>query len=498
MRFGSREGRLPSNDLPSLVEALASERAETLQSRLFDALNAGKAAERELIAALSDREARFTAQISSLRAESEHAREVDRQLARQELEAQATEARLQEEELIERLAVAGELKEQLASQMEALRAAAQQELAAQTKEFDQREESLQSRIRELAEQIDTSRRAADDQTAALRVEINKLHLQVEALLREAVKELEAFASQIISLRAESDRVREQDRQLAQQQLQAQAEEARARHAQLIRQYDSLLETTRRAHDFERRSIQQQLDAQAQQLDARTRQLEAQMQELDALAQQLDAQTADSLRREREWREQLDSARRRIDEKDQAFLAALQQREEQFTGQLGSLRGDAERARNTERELIEQHWKSRLGEFRRKEELGSTIGELSVRLSDFEHSWLARLRSIFVPAKSGVYLPAARPAGGGRADDFGDLDVLEPATGSERQTPTSLSDLMTYEDQEFVGLAYRAVLGRAADPSGLAHYVDMLRHGAGKLEIVRILRTSDEGRARRAN
>ena len=60
----------------------------------------------------------------------------------------------------------------------------------------------------------------------------------------------------------------------------------------------------------------------------------------------------------------------------------------------------------------------------------------------------------------------------------------------------LSDLLPYEDEEFVENAYRAILRRAPDEEGLAHYSEALRHGATtKVEVLAALRWSPEGKAR---
>lgn len=50
---------------------------------------------------------------------------------------------------------------------------------------------------------------------------------------------------------------------------------------------------------------------------------------------------------------------------------------------------------------------------------------------------------------------------------------------------------------FVRVAYRAVLGRAADPGGLAHHLGLLSSGMSRGDVLALLRDSDEAAARPA-
>jgi Domain of unknown function (DUF4214) len=62
-------------------------------------------------------------------------------------------------------------------------------------------------------------------------------------------------------------------------------------------------------------------------------------------------------------------------------------------------------------------------------------------------------------------------------------------------PGSVEALLALADADFVRAAYRTVLGRQADPTGLAHYVDCVRRGADKTVLVADLARSNEGRQR---
>jgi hypothetical protein len=55
-------------------------------------------------------------------------------------------------------------------------------------------------------------------------------------------------------------------------------------------------------------------------------------------------------------------------------------------------------------------------------------------------------------------------------------------------------LLALHGTPFVKTAYRAVLGREADPAGLAHYVDLLRSGYSRSHVLAALADSPEARA----
>lgn len=59
--------------------------------------------------------------------------------------------------------------------------------------------------------------------------------------------------------------------------------------------------------------------------------------------------------------------------------------------------------------------------------------------------------------------------------------------------TLVTELLEFDDREFIDAAYRAVLGRTADPDGERYYLGRLRGGLHKLAIVRQMRRSSEGR-----
>jgi hypothetical protein len=60
---------------------------------------------------------------------------------------------------------------------------------------------------------------------------------------------------------------------------------------------------------------------------------------------------------------------------------------------------------------------------------------------------------------------------------------------------SIEALLELDDEAFVRAAYEALLDRAPDPEGLGNYVEQLRDGMPKVELLASLALSDEGVAR---
>ena len=64
--------------------------------------------------------------------------------------------------------------------------------------------------------------------------------------------------------------------------------------------------------------------------------------------------------------------------------------------------------------------------------------------------------------------------------------------SRDPVPSTLEALMDLPEEHFVWGAYRALLGRDPDPEGLGHYLEKLRSGCLKVDILTELRDSPEG------
>lgn len=60
---------------------------------------------------------------------------------------------------------------------------------------------------------------------------------------------------------------------------------------------------------------------------------------------------------------------------------------------------------------------------------------------------------------------------------------------------TLDELLSYNDEKFVRIAYQTLLGRTPDPQGLRYYLTRVRLGISKVEILTQLRNSVEGKSR---
>jgi hypothetical protein len=77
---------------------------------------------------------------------------------------------------------------------------------------------------------------------------------------------------------------------------------------------------------------------------------------------------------------------------------------------------------------------------------------------------------------------------------GSARVISPA---RRGVPSTVNELMAFEGEEFVRMAYFTLLGREADPSGLQYYTQRLAHGESREQIIADLHSDPEGQARGA-
>lgn len=66
----------------------------------------------------------------------------------------------------------------------------------------------------------------------------------------------------------------------------------------------------------------------------------------------------------------------------------------------------------------------------------------------------------------------------------------------RKQVTTVKDLLSLHDKNFIVGAYRAILNRAPDPDGMAYYLARIRGGVSKLEILAQLYTSKEGKTQK--
>lgn len=72
-------------------------------------------------------------------------------------------------------------------------------------------------------------------------------------------------------------------------------------------------------------------------------------------------------------------------------------------------------------------------------------------------------------------------------------VMAGGRGSDLPPIRDAEELLKFDDETFLRLAYNAVLGREVDKSGLSTYLRRLRRGYDKVKILNELRGSEEGR-----
>lgn len=95
-------------------------------------------------------------------------------------------------------------------------------------------------------------------------------------------------------------------------------------------------------------------------------------------------------------------------------------------------------------------------------------------------------------------PMAQPAPhiSGKSDPFRSNISKFAHTTAEKMSKnaTTLSELLALHDQQFVRGAYKTLLGRSPDPEGFEYYLDRVRTGFSKIQIVTQLCLSNEGKA----
>jgi hypothetical protein len=74
--------------------------------------------------------------------------------------------------------------------------------------------------------------------------------------------------------------------------------------------------------------------------------------------------------------------------------------------------------------------------------------------------------------------------------------MKARNGVRLEASRPLRELFRLNDEEFLDAAYVALLGREPDPKGREHYLRRLAFGGSRIETLRDLRGSPEGRAKR--
>lgn len=76
-----------------------------------------------------------------------------------------------------------------------------------------------------------------------------------------------------------------------------------------------------------------------------------------------------------------------------------------------------------------------------------------------------------------------------------IGMFDMSSSQNPRIASSVDELLSYHDAEFVHCAYQTLLGRAPDAEGLRYYLARVRSGVSKVEILTQLRLGTEGRSR---
>jgi FkbM family methyltransferase len=127
--------------------------------------------------------------------------------------------------------------------------------------------------------------------------------------------------------------------------------------------------------------------------------------------------------------------------------------------------------------------------------------LAGELDRLEQSWPWRLVHPFGTTKRrAALLPFANAREAPAAATASPSTSEEPAMSNDPyavQTAACADDLLDLHDAAFARSAYLTILGRPADPTGLAGLTRQLRSGADKEQLLASLATSEEGRTAKA-
>ncbi|MGF6987080.1 hypothetical protein QFZ99_006621 [Paraburkholderia atlantica] len=99
------------------------------------------------------------------------------------------------------------------------------------------------------------------------------------------------------------------------------------------------------------------------------------------------------------------------------------------------------------------------------------------------------------ASSASMLPAGKTAAGVHSHFATQAMIKVSSRADSRRVAASVNELLSETDEAFINCAYRTLLRREPDVNGFGYYVQRLRNGIEKSEIIAQLALSKEGRAR---
>ena len=197
-------------------------------------------------------------------------------------------------------------------------------------------------------------------------------------------------------------------------------------------------------------------------------------EVASLRAHLDQLRQQAWQETNELRSMLDRAQRESNEtsvRSDKRLAEADQRHAQQSVAIEQLQASLRRADEVIRAVVVE----RPGRWQR---LGETLG-------------FAR-RSPSLRALSGWQSNAFVESGNAYTEQIAAPTFVRPPSGNPYHRANSLSELLSWDDVDFVRCAYVTVLGRQPDPTGEKYYTDRLRRGRSKMDVLRNLRRSPEG------
>jgi GT2 family glycosyltransferase/SAM-dependent methyltransferase/glycosyltransferase involved in cell wall biosynthesis len=432
LKYGCADGRPPADDLAGLMVRLLAERERVLHGRVEDAHNALAKSQMSFAETIRERE----------------------KLAAAQLEASRGEVARLEEELKEVLQASQVREGALRAEIARLRVRARYEVESVGRKASLRE-------RELVDEIRAGRAAAAAELEAQRLLTERA---VAAHLAEALHRAEELAAlrkdyeQRLSDAERTFQERERIRKERQEEeLAALREDCEQRLRDGERTFQQRERIDKERHEEELIVVRLMASQQAE----RCRSLAASLAELE--------------HRERELNAKADDLYRRAQEDSRRFFEVLHTRDREAAQQL-----EAERGLSKQR-LSEQMLRTEI----REVELERQLDSLRSRLLATEKTWLWRVCAPFLRSRPLDEFE--------RAPEVSDVPVQW--NRSEAELPRDVIELLELDDREFIRSAYKVLLLREPDQGGFSNYLQKLRAGEGKLEVLRDLKNSLEGRSK---
>jgi FkbM family methyltransferase len=444
------------------------EREQQLAEQILAQQRQAQAALSEQAQAHAEREAALEEELKALRATLERVRETaatrEHEL-RAELERALAEAHRQSQAQLRELV---EREQQLAEQILAQQRQAQAALSEQAQAHAEREAALEEELKALRATLERVRETAATREHELRAELERAlaeaHRQSQAQLRELVEREQQLAEQ--QMRLQTAWIK-QERELHERLL-VEQQKHHVTEMQLAEKTHALIALT-----DEKAHLDQQI---ANQID-RIQQLSD---ELSRIHGSIFWRLTVPLRA---FAARRTSKQRRPDDQVSAFRASVSSHEA-ATVESQTL------ADSTQSPAIEeQHKSNRKPEQSYMNEKSTLTKLLQKNDADFiEACFLALLGR--APDPDGLHYYLGRLNAG-----HSKRSILAQIARSQKGTNRETHLLAIPDDAAFLTATYHALLGRSPDPDGFQHYLDFLRQGGDRRQIIRDIQASPEWQVR---